>query len=302
MIYHQRAWRFPRGASSLKSPWKESADTTDSSAWCLCGQGRDHPGKLITGRAQTSQITAQHFCGSVFGQRWTQSWALPCRNENLATWLKALWKSQISALQQWKSKNSYKELLGMEHRAEIIIASFLTSSIREQEGKGEDDIYERQLNTKTLPPAQGSTKLWITANQVNLLGGNCPAPPPQCYYQPQRHNTGKRNLSLTWRFCHFFSLFFFSRAGAFKIALQLHMKAKDSNDTLGDPSQHPLKPGEGTHRKWDLIQNQRDPNLNPLWGQHWCAFGFSAAGWCLQWAAREPLTNSSTLSHKLRQL
>lgn len=54
----------------------------------------------------------------------------------------------------------------MEHRDEIIIANILTPSIREQEGKGkkDDNIYEMQLNARTLPPAQVSTKLWITGN------------------------------------------------------------------------------------------------------------------------------------------
>lgn len=132
-----------------------------------------------TRRAQTSQVTAQCSCGP---QRWTLSRALPCRNDNLAQPLKALWRCQIAALQQWKSKNNCRELLGMEHRAEIMIASILTSSISEQEGKAEDDIYERQPNTNTLPPAQGSTKLWITANQTSFLGGSCPAPPPLCYW------------------------------------------------------------------------------------------------------------------------
>lgn len=49
----------------------------------------------------------------------------------------------------------------MEHRDEVIIANILTPSIREQERKGkkDDNIYEMQLNAKTLPPAQVSTKL-----------------------------------------------------------------------------------------------------------------------------------------------
>lgn len=37
-------------------------------------------------------------------------------------------------------------------------------------------------------------------------------------------------------------------AGALKITLQL--KTTDSKGNLVDPNQHPLKPGEGTQRKW----------------------------------------------------
>lgn len=81
-----------------------------------------------------------------------------------------------------KKQKQLQGMTGSGALAEIITACTETSSIREQEGKGEeDDIYVRQLNTKTLPPAQGSTKLAITANQVSLLGGICPALPPWCY-------------------------------------------------------------------------------------------------------------------------
>lgn len=59
-----------------------------------------------------------------------------------------------------KKQKQLQGITGNGAQAEIITASMLTSSIREQEGKGEEeDIYERQLNTKPLPPGLGSTKL-----------------------------------------------------------------------------------------------------------------------------------------------
>lgn len=40
------------------------------------------------------------------------------------------------------------------------------------------------------------------------------------------------------------------RAGALTITLQLWIKTTDSYDSLVDLNQQPLKPGEGTQRKW----------------------------------------------------
>lgn len=46
------------------------------------------------------------------------------------------------------------------------------------------------------------------------------------------------------------SLSSFFHSWSLKNCIATPNEGKDSNDTLGDPSQHPLKPGEGTHRKW----------------------------------------------------
>ena len=131
-------------------------------------------------------------------------------------------------------------------------ASILTPSVREQEGKGE---------IKTTTFMKGN---WTQRHCLQLRK-------PQSYElletkrvfweaialllhlsaisQRWRQGIGKKDLCpdlAVFIASYLLSLF---RAGALKITLQLWIKTIDSNDSLADPSQRPLKP-EGTHRKW----------------------------------------------------
>lgn len=220
-----------------------------TSAWYVCRQGRNPSGMLMHRDSSnfpndTSAslwlldrrgLWAGHCRAGMTswhndGKRYGNAKSLLCNREKAKTTARNYWEWSIG----W---NHYCQHFNFQHKG--------------TGGKGENDIYERQLNTRTLPPAQGSTKPWVTANQVSILGGNCPALPPLCYWSvTETQYWQKEPRPGPEGFCHFFSLIFSSRAGDLKNVLQLQMKAKDSNDTLGDPSQQPPKPGKGAHSKW----------------------------------------------------
>lgn len=239
--YYQSTWRFPRGPSFIKSPRKKSVSSVITSAWYLWGQGTDHPGKLM--HRESSNFSSDSELGITM-QEWESGIriesAMKIPNHCSATVKKQKQLQGITGngAQGW---NHYCQHFNSQHKR------------TGRKGKKDDNIYERQLNTKTLPPAQGSTKLWITGNQVSFLEQKwatallfhlC------AIYQSWKHNIGKKNLSLTWRVLSFLLSHLFFQSWSFKNCIATPNEGKDSSDTLGDPSRHPLKPGERTHRKW----------------------------------------------------
>lgn len=215
--YYQSTWRFPRGPSFIKSPRKKSVSSVITSAWYLWGQGTDHPGKLM--HRESSNFSSDSELGITM-QEWESGIriesAMKIPNHCSATVKKQKQLQGITGngAQGW---NHYCQHFNSQHKR------------TGRKGKKDDNIYERQLNTKTLPPAQGSTKLWITGNQVSFWSKSEQLPCSSTFVLFISHEDtilAKRTSAWPGEFCHFFSLIFFSRAGALKIALQLQMKAK----------------------------------------------------------------------------